>query len=157
MVNSSRSPSAEYHPSYGIGSGNCTVQRDIRDQFSLYKAVCAVADVAQFHGQPITEDVITADLECEHIRRLEQKTENLRVLAKFLQQDQANIQKVMTRFPFIGYNDVRWLASTVAYLEEHSMTRVTATQRIMLPAGYGRSSTTYMRSNFYKSELLKNT
>jgi hypothetical protein len=123
---------AEYHPSYGINSGDPTVQCGIRDQFNLYKAVCAVADLARFHGQPITEDDITEELECEHVRRLEQKTENIRVLAEFMQQDQANIQKVMTRFPSIGYNDVEWLVSTVAYLEEHSMTRVTATQRIML-------------------------
>ena len=41
---------AVYHPSAGIMSGDPTIQRDIRDQFVMYKAVCAVADVARLHG-----------------------------------------------------------------------------------------------------------
>ena len=35
---------AVYHPSAGITSGDPTIQRDIRDQFVMYKTVCAVAD-----------------------------------------------------------------------------------------------------------------
>ncbi len=70
---------AEYHPSYGIMSGKRDVQEAIRDQFCLYKTVCAVSDVARSSRRPITEAAITAELNEEHHRRIQMVIENIRV------------------------------------------------------------------------------
>ncbi len=109
---------AEYRPSYGIMSGKRDVQASIRDQFCLYKTVCAVSDVARSSCRPITEADITAELNEEHHRRIQMVSENLRVLDDFLQGNLERKQEVMDLFPSIGYNGVSWAVSTVTYLEE---------------------------------------
>jgi hypothetical protein len=97
---------AEYHPSYGIMSGKRNVQVAIRDQFCLYKTVCAVSDVARSSCRPITEAAITAELNEEHQRHIQMVIENIRVLVDFLQGNLERKQEVMDRFPSIGYNGV---------------------------------------------------
>ncbi len=90
---------ADYHPSYGIMSGNLDVQESIRDQLCLYKAVCAVGDVARSSCRPITEVAITRELSEEHHGRIRMVIENIRVLVDFLQGNLERKQEVMDRFP----------------------------------------------------------
>jgi len=123
---------AEYHPSYGIMSGKRHVQEAIRDQFCLYKTVCAVSDVARSSRRPITEAAITAELKEEHHRRIRMVIENIRVLVDFLQGNFERKQEVMDRFPSIGYNGVSWAVSTVTLLEEKSGGQVNVEERTML-------------------------
>ncbi len=101
----------------------------IRDQFCLYKTVCAVSDVARSSRRPITEAVITAELNEEHHRRMQMVIENIRVLVDFLQGNLERKQEVMDRFPSIGYNGVSWAVSTVTLLEEKSGGQVTVAER----------------------------
>ncbi len=114
-------------------SGKRNVQVATRDQFCLYKTVCAVSDVVRSSLRPITEATITAELNEEHHRLIIQMVlENILILVDFLQGNLDSKQEVMDRFPSIGYNGVSWAVSTVTYLEEKSGGQVTVAERTML-------------------------
>jgi hypothetical protein len=95
-----------FHPSYGFMCGDPNIQQSIREEFHLYKAVCTVAALARSRDHyDISEDVISTELEAEHLSRLQQNKESLRDLDNFLHNDPTSVDAVMEKKSSIGYHD----------------------------------------------------